>query len=184
MQHDRKECWNLDVKSWLLLHCCGGVKGICLEAPKWIFTRPRNESTLTMLLVENFHRDYLSVRISLSEWMCWSVWCTECLQRNAVLYCSPGLGRWCGVYATSPSAKIWRVVQPWYMSRVWPLCRAHPKYVFLPDRDIGLRHLPPRMKNQCGSMRNKTFNRIKNDLSIECEWCISGAVSVDTNNQA
>jgi hypothetical protein len=41
-----------------------------------------------------------------------------------------------------------------------------PKVRICTVQRFGLRHLPPQMKNQRGSMR-KNLNRIKNDLSTE-----------------
>ncbi len=76
------------------------------ETKKWVYT---NDA-----LGGDFHREYLLVQISLSEWMHRSVRCTERLRRNAVLYCSPALGQWCGMYATSQSAEVRQVVWPWY----------------------------------------------------------------------
>jgi hypothetical protein len=48
------------------------------------------------------------------------------------------------------------------------LCVGHTTSTYVRYSLSGLRHLPPRMKNQRGSMK-KNLNRIKKDLSIECE---------------
>ena len=67
-------------------------KGFALGSTKMGFMRLRNEYTLT-IIGGDFLREYLLVQISLSEWMCWSVRCTERSRRNALLYCSPAIGR-------------------------------------------------------------------------------------------
>jgi hypothetical protein len=45
----------------------------------------------------------------------------------------------------------------------------------------GLRHSPPQMKNQCGSMKNYIGKKIVSQLSA-CD--VTRVVSLDTNNQA
>ncbi len=47
----------------------------------------------------------------------------------------------------------------------------------------GLRHLPPRMKNQRGSMRKKTM-QVKKKISQLSACDVKRVVSLDTNNQA
>jgi hypothetical protein len=56
------EIW---MKKVLILRCCGGAKRGLLGAPKMDFIRLRNESTLTMILVE------ISTEITYrSEYLC------------------------------------------------------------------------------------------------------------------
>ena len=100
MQHARKECWNLDEKLLLFASLWRGLLG----APNMDFMTLKNESTLAMLSVEIF-----TEIIYWSEYLCQSGSCssTKRLRRNVVLYWSPALRQWCGVYATSPSAEIW-----------------------------------------------------------------------------
>ncbi len=134
-----------------------------------------------------------SVTISLSECDVRSVRYTKRLRGSAVLYCSPAQGQWCGeyatspwwcgVYATSPSNEVGELSGLWYTFSIWPYA-GHAQSRYLYGTEIWLRTLAPAIEELAWLNEEKNLNRIKNHLSIEWEWCISRAISLDTNNQA
>ena len=126
--------------------------------------------------------EYLSrsVTISLSECDAQSVRYTKRLRGNAVLYCSPAQGQWCGWYATSPwwcgvsHVTFWRgsTSRLTFDTRLASgLGRARQKYVFVPYRELAYVTHPHEWRIIVAQW-GKDLNRVKNALSFEWEWCI------------
>jgi hypothetical protein len=92
---------------------------------------------------------------------------TEHLRRNAqscIRTSSPALRQWCGESLPCLFGNPASVVWPPYMYRIWP-CQAQKKYPCTVRSIIGLRHLPPQMKNH-GLNKEKNLIGEKN-LYIE-----------------
>ena len=142
-------------------------KRVLLGAPKMDFMRLRNESTLTMILVEIsteiiYQSKYLcrSGSVGVSKYWALTYECSPLLQPcvKAMMWRS----------TMSTSAKVWLSSLAFDTRLASGLMPGTPKVRIVQYRDGGLCHLPPQMKNKHGSMRKKL-----SALNPHCSICMN-----------
>ena len=139
------------------LRRCGRAKRGLLGAPKMDFMKLRNESTLWLLRWRFPQRSPIDPngpwRVGLSN--------SKHVHRNVqscIRTCSPALWHWCSSPPPQDLPRSDSIVWPLTHVKHLALCWVHPPKVRIVQyRDSGLRHSPPWMKNQRGSMRKATL---------------------------